>query len=203
MRYGLAAGAVGLFGFASAPAFAQDDTDEASTLDRIEVTGSRIKRVDIEGPTPITVISREDLQLSGDLSVADALRSATFNTFGSFQQSSGSSAQSQATISLRGLGSQYTLLLLDGRRIAGSPVLGAASQNLNAIPFAAVERIEILRDGASAIYGSDAIGGVVNIILRKDYKGLEISASVERPTRGEPNANRASITAAFRVTAAT
>ncbi len=194
VRYGLAAGAVGLFGFASAPAFAQDDTDEATSLDRIEVTGSRIKRVDIEGPTPITVISREDLQLSGDLSVADALRSATFNTFGSFQQSSGSTAQSQATVSLRGLGSQYTLLLLDGRRIAGSPVLGAASQNLNAIPFAAVERIEILRDGASAIYGSDAIGGVVNIILRKDYEGLEISGSVERPTRGEPNANSASIT---------
>jgi iron complex outermembrane receptor protein len=183
--------------FVAAPvglAVAQDGTDEATSLDRIEVTGSRIKRVDIEGPTPITVISREDLQLSGDLSVADALRSATFNTFGSFQQSSGSSAQSQATVSLRGLGSQYTLLLLDGRRIAGSPVLGAASQNLNAIPFAAVERIEILRDGASAIYGSDAIGGVVNIILRKDYEGLEISGSVERPTRGEPNANSASIT---------
>ena len=186
--------AAGLLAAASAPVVAQDDTDEASTLDRIEVTGSRIKRVDIEGPTPITVISREDLQLSGDLSVADALRSATFNTFGSFQQSSGSSAQSQATISLRGLASQYTLLLLDGRRVAGSPVLGAASQNLNAIPFAAVERIEILRDGASAIYGSDAIGGVVNIILRKDYEGLEISGSVERPTRGEPNANSGSIT---------
>ena len=86
VRYGLAAGAVGLFGLASAPAFAQDDSESAETLDRIEVTGSRIKRVDIEGPTPITVISREDLQLSGDLSVADALRSATFNTFGSFQQ---------------------------------------------------------------------------------------------------------------------
>jgi iron complex outermembrane recepter protein len=194
VRYGLAAGAVGLVGFASAPAFAQDESDDATSLDRIEVTGSRIKRVDVEGPTPITVISREDLQLSGDLSVADALRSATFNTFGSFTQSSGSSAQSQATISLRGLGSQYTLILLDGRRIAGSPVLGAASQNLNAIPFSAVERIEILRDGASAIYGSDAVGGVVNIILRKDYEGLEISAGVERPTRGEPNANSASIT---------
>jgi iron complex outermembrane receptor protein len=180
--------------FASAPAIAQDDGDEAETLDRIEVTGSRIKRVDIEGPTPITVISREDLQLSGDLSVADALRSATFNSFGSLQQSSGSSAQSQATISLRGIGSQYTLILLDGRRVASSPSLGSASQNLNSIPFAAVERIEILRDGASAIYGSDAVGGVVNIILRKDYEGLEIAASVERPTRGEPNANSASIT---------
>jgi iron complex outermembrane receptor protein len=191
----LSVGAVGLPAVFALPALAQDDSsDDASTLDRIEVTGSRIKRVDIEGPTPITVISREDLQLSGDLSVADALRSSTFNTLGSFQQASGSSAQSQATIALRGLASNYTLILLDGRRIAGSPVLGAASQNLNAIPFAAVERVEILRDGASAIYGSDAIGGVVNIILRKDYEGLEISGSVERPTRGEPNANSGSIT---------
>jgi iron complex outermembrane recepter protein len=185
---------LGLPALLLAPALHAQEDPDATELDRIEVTGSRIKRVDVEGPTPITVISRQDLQLSGDLSVADALRQATFNSFGSFQQSSGSSAQSQATIALRGLQSQYTLVLLDGRRIAGSPVLGAASQNLNAIPFAAVERIEILRDGASAVYGSDAVGGVVNIILRKDYEGLEISAGVERPTRGEPNANNASIT---------
>ncbi|MBB5206884.1 TonB-dependent receptor [Chiayiivirga flava] len=175
------------------PALAQDDGD-AATLDRIEVTGSRIKRVDIEGPNPVTVIDRADLEISGDVSVADVLRSSTFNTLGSFQQSSGSTAQSQATISLRGIGSQYTLILLDGRRIASSPVLGAAAQNLNAIPFAAVERIEILRDGASALYGSDAVGGVVNIILRKDYEGLTISGQIERPTRGEPDANSASIT---------
>src|SRR5687768_14633784 len=111
IRRALQLGAAGLPALFALPALAQDDTDEASTLDRIEVTGSRIKRVDIEGPTPITVISREDLQLSGDLSVADALRSSTFNTLGSFQQASGSSAQSQATVSLRGIGSQYTLLL--------------------------------------------------------------------------------------------
>jgi iron complex outermembrane receptor protein len=190
-----ASAAIGLPALVFVPSVhAQETDDSATSLDRIEVTGSRIKRVDIEGPTPITVISREDLQLSGDLSVADALRSTTFNTLGSFQQSSGNSAQSQSTIALRGLGSQYTLILIDGRRIAGSPVLGAASQNLNAIPFAAVERVEILRDGASAIYGSDAVGGVINVILRKDYEGLEISGSVERPTRGEPNANSGSIT---------
>ncbi len=191
VRYGLAAGAVGLFALPAAPAFAQDD--DASTLDRIVVTGSRIKRAEVEGPNPITVINREDLEVKGDLSVADVLRSSTFNTFGSFQQSSGNTAQSQATINLRGIGSNYTLILLDGRRVAGSPVLGASVQNLNAIPFAAVERIEILRGGASAIYGSDAVGGVVNIILRKDYEGLNITAGIERPTRGEPNANSGSI----------
>ncbi|MBB5208254.1 TonB-dependent receptor plug domain-containing protein [Chiayiivirga flava] len=174
-------------------AVAQDE-DDAATLDRIEVTGSRIKRVDIEGPNPVTVIDRADLEISGDVSVADVLRSSTFNTLGSFVQSSGNTAQSQATISLRGIGSEYTLILLDGRRIASSPVLGAAAQNLNAIPFAAVERIEILRDGASALYGSDAVGGVVNIILRKDFEGLTLTGQIERPTRGEPDANSASIT---------
>ena len=202
VRYGLAAGAVGLF--AAAPAFAQDQTQttdqatttdqNAQTLDRITVTGSRIPRVQVEGPNPVTVIKREDLQVTGDLSVADVLRSTTFNSFGSIQQASGNTAQSQATINLRGLGSQYTLILLDGRRMAGSPVFGAAIQNLNSIPFAAVERIEILRDGASAIYGSDAVGGVVNVILRKDYEGLAISLGAERPTKGEPNANSGSIT---------
>ena len=128
VRYGLAAGAVGLF--AAAPAFAQDQTQttdqatttdqNAQTLDRITVTGSRIPRVQVEGPNPVTVIKREDLQVTGDLSVADVLRSTTFNSFGSIQQASGNTAQSQATINLRGLGSQYTLILLDGRRMAGS-----------------------------------------------------------------------------------
>ena len=200
VRYSLTAGAVGLLSLASAPAFAQDTTTAApassdtKTLDKIEVTGSRIKRVDQEGPEPITIIKRADLEVSGNISVADVLRSTTFNSFGSLQQASGNTAQSQATISLRGLGSQYTLILLDGRRIAGSPVLGASSQNLNSIPFAAVDRIEILRDGASAIYGSDAVGGVINVILRKDYQGLNVSASTERSQYGEPSANSASIT---------
>src|SRR5690606_228468 len=99
------------------------------------------------------------------------------NSFGSFREVSGSSAQSQATLSLRGVGSGRTLVLVDGRRLPGSPVLGGASQNLNTIPMAAVERIDILRDGASAIYGSDAVGGVVNIVLRKDYEGMQINLS--------------------------
>lgn len=196
VRNSLTAGAVGLLSLASAPAFAQDTTatTDTKTLEKVEVTGSRIKRVEQEGPVPITIIRRKDLEVTGDVSVADVLRSSTFNSFGSFQQTSGSSAQSQATIALRGLASNYTLILLDGRRIAGSPVLGAAAQNLNSIPFAAVDRIEILRDGASAIYGSDAVGGVINVILRKDYQGLNVTAGVERSTYGEPSANTASIT---------
>ena len=102
---------------ATSVAFAQDAEKDATTLDRIEVTGSRIKRVEVEGPSPVTVISRAQLDASGELSVADFLRNNVYNSFGSVRESSGSATGSQATISLRGLGSEYTLVLLDGRRM--------------------------------------------------------------------------------------
>ncbi|MCH8930305.1 MAG: TonB-dependent receptor [Proteobacteria bacterium] len=193
VRYALVAGVAASFASIPSVAVAQDDEDVAEQ-GLIEVTGSRIKRVDVEGPSPVAIITRADIENSGDISVADVLRQSSYNQFGSFRQRSGSSAQSQATISLRGLGAQRTLVLLDGRRIAGSPTFGSGSaQNLNTIPIAAVERIEILRDGASAIYGADAVGGVVNIIMRKDYEGLQISAEVGRPTQAGGDENAYSI----------
>ena len=166
----------------SVPALAQDDNDDAATLDRIEVTGSRIKRADVEGALPVTVISREDIELSGELNVADLLRNTTFNSFGSFRPRSGSSGQATATLSLRGIGSGRTLILIDGRR-APLSASGGNSQDLNAIPLAAIERVEVLSDGASAIYGSDAIGGVVNIITRKDFNGVEMQLGASNPSR--------------------
>ncbi len=165
-------------------AVAQDAQDEANVeeqVERIQVTGSRIKRVDLEGASPVQIISAEDFDEQGRVSVADALRNVTANSFGSFIPSSGSSAQSQSTVSLLGAGSDRTLILLDGKRMAGSPSLGGASVNLSSIPMAAIERIEILKDGASAIYGSDAIAGVINIILKKDYEGASFSVQVGRP----------------------
>src|SRR5690606_25116558 len=180
VRYGIAAGTIGMVGFA-APAFAQS-SDDAATLDRIEVTGSRIQRADVEGALPITVIDRMDLELSGEISVADFPRTTTFNSFGPFRPQSGSSAQSFAEVSLRGLGGGRTLILIDGRRAPTAPMTGQA-QDLNAVPLAAVERIEILSDGASAIYGSDAIGGVINIITRKDFNGVELTLGVSEPER--------------------
>jgi len=181
VRYALTAGVAASFVGAPASALAQDDV---AVQDKVTVTGSRIKRVDIEGPSPVTVISRDDIDTTGDISVADVLRESVYNTQGSFRPSSGSSAQSQATVNLRGLGATRTLVLIDGRRITGSPTFGAGSAaNLNTIPLAAVERIEVLRDGASAIYGSDAIGGVVNIIMRKDYEGMTASWFIGRPTQ--------------------
>lgn len=151
------------------PAIAADDVDE---VERIEVTGSRIKRTDLEGASPVTVITAETMKLEANFTVADALRNSSLNSFGSFSEASGSSWQSQATIDLRGAGENRTLVLLDGRRMPGSPTMGGQSANLNAIPMATVERIEILTDGASSTYGSDAIAGVVNIILKKNFEGL-------------------------------
>jgi len=178
IKFALFASAASL---ATGNAFAQEaassDT-EAKTLDRIEVTGSRLKRADIEGAVPVIVIDRAAIDASGDVSVADVLRDSTFASFGNFKPQSGSSAQSLASVDLRGLGSGRTLVLIDGRRAPTNPMSASSGTDVNAIPLAAVERIEILSDGASAVYGSDAIGGVVNIILRKDFNGAELRYGV-------------------------
>ena len=169
---------------------AETDEDENTAADEEEntvtVTGSRIKRTDIEGSLPVTVIDREMIELSGESNAADFLRNMTFNSSGSFRPQSGSSAQGTASISLRGIGSSRTLVLVDGRRLPKSPSTGS-NQDLNTIPMGAIERIEILSDGASAIYGSDAMGGVVNVITRKDFEGAQImlgSAEVSLPFNG-------------------
>ncbi|QKK03720.1 MAG: TonB-dependent receptor [Pseudomonadota bacterium] len=179
ITYALGAGMVAGLAVTAGPVAAQE---EAADLDRVQVTGSRIKRTDIEGALPVTVIDRETIEFSGKTSVADLLRETPFNSAGSFRPQSGSSGQSAATLSLRALGSGRTLILIDGRRAPVAPNLGSG-QDLNTLPLAAVERIEILSDGASAIYGTDAIGGVVNIITRKDFTGVEITAGLSEPER--------------------
>jgi iron complex outermembrane receptor protein len=167
----------------SVPAFAQSQT--------VEITGSRIKRADVEGSLPVTVIKREELEASGAITVAEFMRSVTFASAGNLRPQSGSSAQQVSDISLRGLGSDRTLVLLDGRRLPKSPFL-ATSADLNTVPMAAVERIEILTDGASAIYGSDAVAGVVNIITRKDFDGVAVMAGYTNPDVDGGNRNEAS-----------
>lgn len=157
----------------SMPAFAQDPQ-------RVEITGSRIKRVDIEGALPITTITRQELEASGTTTIAEFMRTVTFASAGNFRPQSGSSAQSFAGVDLRGLGSERTLVLIDGRRLPKAPNVGD-SVDLNTVPMAAIERVEILTDGASAVYGSDAIGGVVNFITRKDFEGIELQVGATRP----------------------
>ncbi len=170
VRLAIAFGAVSTAAFSSSSFAAEEES--AEKVERIQVTGSRIKRTDLEGASPVVSITSADIKLEGDYTVADALRSSSLNSFGSFSERSGSSAQSQATINLRGAGSRRTLVLLNGRRFPGSPTLGGASANLNAIPMAAVERIDIMTEGASSIYGSDAMAGVVNVIMKENFEGL-------------------------------
>ena len=195
---GLCAALVGALCVASAAAAprAGNDAEEKDVLElgRQVVTGSRIRRIDVEEARPVVVITREDIELSGRDSVADVLRNNPVNTLGSTRERSGNAWIGQATISIHGIGANRTLVLLDGRRMPRSPVTANQAVDLNIIPLAAVERVEILTDSASAIYGSDAIGGVVNIILRKDYEGMEIQASTDRPTREGADAESAVLT---------
>lgn len=173
VNYALSAGMVASMGVAGV-AFAQEDSAE---LDKVQVTGSRLKRTDIETAQPVTVIDRAEIDASGDVSVAQVLQTTVYNSFGSFRATSGYGSGYAAVneASLRGLGSNRTLVLMDGKRMSTIPGNGNASQNLNQIPLDVVERIEILRDGASAIYGADAIAGVINIITRKDYEGMKVA----------------------------
>ena len=165
----------------SMPLLAQDEEASTTELDRIEVTGSRIKRTDIEAALPVTVIDRRQIELSGQINVADLLRNTSFNSFGSYRSQSGSSDQATAQISLRGLGASRTLVLIDGRRASKAGNTTGVVNDLNLLPLAAVERIEILSDGASALYGSDAIGGVINVITRRDFEGAEFRLGAGRP----------------------
>ena len=157
-------------------AFAEEGED-ANELEEVVVTGSRIKRTLNTASQETLTITAEDMAIAGDISVADALRTSNLNSLGSFRESSGNSAQSNATINLRGVGASRSLVMVNGRRITGSPSLGGGgSVNLNMIPFSAVDRIEVIADGASAVYGSDAVAGVINIILKKNYDGFRIKA---------------------------
>ena len=154
--------------------------------ERIEITGSSIKRIAAEGSLPVTVVTRADIEKSGVVSTEELVMQLTAVSSAGGQVNAGQSGLStygRSAVSLRGIGSDKTLVLVNGRRLALFAG-GGSDVNINAIPLAAIDRVEVLQDGASGIYGSDAIGGVVNFILRKDFKGFEISGSYGEPTRG-------------------
>jgi iron complex outermembrane receptor protein len=156
-----------------------DDTPSptpSDTAERIEVTGSHIRRTDVEGVSPVETVTKKDLEKKGYANLGDVVKDLGVNSFGgSTTANANSGVPGNADISLRGLGADNTLVLLNGQRLPQDAITGTVDINL--IPMAAVERIEILKDGASAIYGSDALGGVVNIITRKDFQGTEMSAT--------------------------
>lgn len=157
------------------PVFAQQ---VAQTQEKIEVTGSNIKRIEGETSLPVVVISRQQLESEGVVTAAEAIdRLSSNSSIGglNLQGSIGATGVGYASASLRGLGGQRTLVLMNGRRLANTAFQGAMV-DLNAIPLSAVERVEVLTDGASAIYGTDAIAGVINFIMRKDFRGGEVNA---------------------------
>ena len=173
--------------------FAQNDdaAEEASELDKIVVTGSRIKRAQVEGPAPVTIITREQIDREGFVTVYDALNSMTQVTGATQNELTQNGFTPNANvIDLRGLGPGRTLTLINGRRAADYPLPYNGQSNfvnLGSIPAAAIERIEILAGGASAIYGSDAVAGVINIVLRSNYEGDQATLRVGHPTEGGAN----------------
>ena len=148
-------------------------TEESDALDAVVVTGSRLRRVDGETALPVEVVTRADIQKRGVTTAAELIKSLTANTAPLGDGASitdGTSGQRGFNgANLRGVGVSSTLILLNGRRLANFASPGdEAGVDLNNIPAGAIERVEVLKDGASALYGSDAIGGVINFITRKD-----------------------------------
>jgi iron complex outermembrane receptor protein len=158
------------------PALAQEAAPKP--IQRVEITGSNIRRSEAETASSVITMNRTDIERSGKNTVAELLQTLAVDNQGSVPTSFGNGFAAGASgISLRGLGAASTLVLLNGRRMAPYGLADDGQKqfsDLNIIPSDAVERIEVLKDGASAIYGSDAIAGVVNIILRRDYQGTTI-----------------------------
>ena len=170
-------------------------------LERVEITGSNIRRVDAETASPVQVIGRKDIDNSSRTSVAELLQTLSVDNAGSVPKNFGNGfAAGGSAISLRGLGAASTLVLLNGRRLAPYGLADDGQKvfvDLNLIPLEAVERIEILKDGGSAIYGSDAIAGVVNVILRKDFQGLVLNSSYGQSRYSDGREKRVSLTGGF------
>lgn len=189
MKLNSLAVACGLFSSLSAYSLnvlAQEPDQKEPLIERIQITGSNIKGVDLEGNQPVTIISSEDIRRSGATTLSELMRTVSLTRGG---DSSFSTAQSgatststppgQAAASLRGMGPSSTLTLVNGRRIAASSFASGTENfvDINSIPLAAIESIEFLATGASAIYGADAVAGVINYILKEDYEGFELSAN--------------------------
>ena len=180
----------------AAVADAQPGSHEgAPALETVLVTGSRLRRTDAETPSPVQVITREEIARSGAVALNEVLQRLPANNAGAANEADTVNGYGAAAVSLRGLGPGSTLVLINGRRVAPFGFTGRATfVDLNQIPVGAIDRIEVLLDGASAIYGSDAIAGVVNVILRRDYRGAEIGAGVGRSSHGDATERRVGAT---------
>lgn len=184
-------------------AFAQAPT-EPQRVERVEITGSSIKRIATEGALPLTIITRAELDREGITTAEQLILNLSTNGNGLDNLASNADVVGGAqrgnngatSANLRGQGSNATLILLNGRRVAAHGLNGG-TVDLNQIPMAAVARIEVLKDGASAIYGTDAIGGVINFILRTDYTGVSVNATADVTEAGGANIFNGNILGGF------
>lgn len=173
VRWSLIVGISAAASITHTQAFAQDAAKDDKKVERIAVTGSRIKRADIETASPVAVFQLDDIKDTGATTVAEFLRNTASST-GGFNESQGlNQAKGASSVGIKGFSPEYTLILLNGRRI-GKNSAGGIFVDINQLPMAAVERIDVLADGASAIYGSDAVAGVINVITKKDFDGLQL-----------------------------
>ncbi|WP_336957709.1 TonB-dependent receptor [Sphingobium aquiterrae] len=156
------------------------DADEAIT-----VTGSRLPSTDLTGPAPLTILDRSEIEATGSTSIGELVRELPVAS-ASASDTAGRGNDGSANVALRGLSAVNTLVLVNGRRMLSNSSAGTV--DLNSVPFEAVDRVEVLQDGASAVYGADAVAGVVNIILRRDYDGLLLKGGYGISSRGDlPN----------------
>jgi iron complex outermembrane recepter protein len=160
-----------------------------TTLDTIVVTGSYIRRTNTESPSPVTTIDADEITKSGLNSIADVIRTVSADNSGTLSQAfSGAMAGGADGVALRGLTVDATLVLVDGHRMASYPLSDDGQRqfvDIDSLPMAIVDRVEVLKDGASATYGSDAIAGVVNVILKKQFTGVDLSATAGSTDRGD------------------
>jgi iron complex outermembrane receptor protein len=175
-------------------AYAQETTD--GTMQRVEVTGSSIKRIASEASLPVQSFNEKDIKKTGVTTVTDFIQQIpAMQGFSVAGDSVGGGGGGITTASIHDIGAAYTLVLLNGRRIA--PANSGTTIDLNSIPLSAIERVEVLTDGASALYGADAIAGVVNFILKKGASPLEINAKYSRPEESGGASNSISISKGF------
>jgi iron complex outermembrane recepter protein len=189
-------GAVGLALLAAPPAVLAQSAPPGPVA-RVEITGSNIRRAEAETASSVQTVSRADIERSGKTTVAELLQTLAVDNSGSVPVTFGGGFAAGASgISLRGLGTASTLVLLNGRRVAPYGLADDGQKvfaDLNVIPSDAVERVEILKDGASAIYGSDAIAGVVNIILRRNFQGSSVRAMLGTAEAGDGRQNNVAL----------
>jgi iron complex outermembrane receptor protein len=182
-------------GVLAGAAHAQDGV----SLERVEVVGSRVPRLDGETALPVQIIRREEIERSGVATTEELLKlvSANFGSTVEATSTSFSGISGLSTASLRGLGGARTLVMLNGRRIDNYAFRGRfnGAVDLHAIPLAAIERVEVLKDGASALYGSDAIGGVIDFVTRREFAGVDAFASFTKTEEGAANSGRGTLTA--------